>query len=84
MFLIIEFTFFFAEGPKIPLSRKPLVPSFMDNGSHAVFCLEVFFIALWQEHASECNEYCEEEIPADELRISESSSSPEMDLQSTQ
>ncbi|KDR19242.1 uncharacterized protein LOC110830162 [Zootermopsis nevadensis] len=46
-------------------------------------CRNTFPAKDIEAHASECNEYCEEEIPPDELHISGSSSSPEMGLQST-
>jgi hypothetical protein len=53
------------------------------SGAHCLHDQDLVF-SLCQAHASECNEYCEEEIPADELHISESSVSPEMFLQNTQ
>ncbi|XP_023725068.1 uncharacterized protein LOC111874060 isoform X3 [Cryptotermes secundus] len=47
-------------------------------------CRKTFLVKDIEAHASECNEYCEEEVPPDELRIFESSSGSEMATQSSQ
>ncbi|PNF41201.1 hypothetical protein B7P43_G01455 [Cryptotermes secundus] len=46
-------------------------------------CRKTFLVKDIEAHASECNEYCEEEVPPDELRIFESSSGSEMATQSS-